>query len=61
MTIEAKGRNNGIGSWPLDYSHACWAIRLIEDQNTDCRTPVIPEGATIVTHDNLDIVLLDMK
>ena len=61
MTIEAKGRNNGIGSWPLDYSHACWAVRLIEDQNTDCRTPVIPEGAAIVTHDNLDIVLLDMK
>ena len=31
LTLEAKGRNYGIGSWPMDYSHAGWAVRLIDE------------------------------
>ena len=30
-TLEAKGRYYGIGSWPMDYSHAGWAVRLIDE------------------------------
>jgi cell wall-associated NlpC family hydrolase len=57
-TLEAKGRNYGIGSWTLDYGHACWAVRLLNDQTEE---PSNESKQYVTVSDDLVIVIEEMR